>query len=82
MEKQNEMYLFINKLWQFIKHTEIPKQDDHDAWDKIVETTDSITRNYWTSDPLHRLFRAWMVATLEYMSDLSIAASENKTGGK
>ena len=71
MDNLKTIYNFINKLWKFIKHTEIPQQSDIEAWDAVVEQASELTREYWTSDPLHRLLRTWTMATLDYMSDIS-----------
>lgn len=65
------IYNFINSLWKFIKHTEIPAQNDNDAWDKVVDDATELTKEYQTSDPLHRLFRTWVMAYLDYMSSIS-----------
>lgn len=73
MENKNNVtiYAFINTLWKFIKHTEIPAQNDDDAWDKVVADATDLTREYKTSDPLHVLFRMWTVAYLDYMNSIS-----------
>ena len=65
------IYNFINQLWKFIKHTEIPTQADTEAWDKVVDDATELTKEYQTSDPLHVMFRVWTVAALQYMSDIS-----------
>ena len=63
-----EIYGFFNTFWQFIKHTKIPTQNDNDAWDQVVDDATELTKEYNTSDPLHRLFRTWVIAYLDYMS--------------
>lgn len=69
MLKQGKtIYEFINKLWKFIKTTEIPAQDNQPAWDKIVEDATELTKDFQTSDSMHRLFRTWVMAYLDYMS--------------
>ncbi len=65
------IYNFINSLWKFIKHTEIPAQNDAEAWDKVVDEATEVTKDYQTSDPMHVLFRMWMIAYLDYMSSIS-----------
>ena len=62
------IYNFINTFWKFIKHTEIPTQNDDEAWDKVIDEATELTKEYNTSDPLHRLFRTWVIAYLDYMS--------------
>lgn len=71
MEQSKQIYEFINKLWKFIKTTEIPSQADQLAWDQVVDDAEQLTADYKTSDPLHRLFRAWVVDYLDYMKDIS-----------
>lgn len=69
MLKQGKtIYEFINKLWKFIKATEIPAQDNQSAWDQVVDDATELTKEYNTNDPLHRLFRTWVIAYLDYMS--------------
>lgn len=70
-EKNKQIYQFLSALWRFIKHTEIPAQNDNDAWDKVVDEATEVTKEYQTSDPMHRLFRTWMIAYLDYMSTVS-----------
>lgn len=70
MNKRN-IYNFINQLWKFIKQHDIPPQDNQPAWDKIVEDATELTKDFKTSDPLHRLFRTWVIAYLDYMSAIS-----------
>ena len=65
------IYNFINQFWKFIKHTEIPTQNDDEAWDKVVDEATEVTKEYQTSDPMHVLFRTWMMAYLDYMSTVS-----------
>lgn len=65
------IYNFINQFWKFIKHTEIPTQADREAWDKVVDEATEVTKEYQTSDPMHVLFRTWMMAYLDYMSTVS-----------
>ena len=65
------IYNFINQFWKFIKHTEIPPQSDREAWDKVVDEATEVTKDYQTSDPMHVLFRTWMMAYLDYMSTVS-----------
>ena len=73
MENQNIVTIhgFINDLWKWIKNTEIPPQSNDIAWDHVVQASEDLCRDYRTSDPLHRLFRAWVVDYLEYLSDVS-----------
>ena len=66
-----EIYGFFNTFWQFIKHTNIPAQNDNDAWDKVVDEATEVTKEYQTSDPMHVLFRMWMIAYLDYMKAIS-----------
>lgn len=69
------IYNFINSLWKFIKHTEIPPQSDREAWDKIVDEATELTRAYLTDKPIDRLFRMWVIAYLDYMSAVSLGKS-------
>ena len=71
MNNKKVIFDFINSLWKFIKHTEIPAQADQEAWDKVVDDATNLTHEYQTSDPLHVMFRVWTVAALQYMSDIS-----------
>ena len=66
-----DIYNFINKFWQFIKHTEIPPQSDQNAWDQIVDEITELTKEYPGNDPLPKLFRAWATAYLNYMNSIS-----------
>lgn len=65
------IYDFINKFWKFIKHHEIPAQNDDESWDKVVDDATDLTKGYQTNDPMHRLFRVWVMAYLDYMSTVS-----------
>ena len=65
------IYEFLSGLWRFIKHTEIPAQDNQSAWDQVVDDATELTKEYQTSDPMHRLFRTWVMAYLDYMSKIS-----------
>lgn len=71
MNNKKVIFDFINNLWKFIKHTEIPTQNDDEAWDKVVDEATEVTKDYQTSDPMHVLFRTWMMAYLDYMSTVS-----------
>ena len=71
MDKLKEINKFINALWQYIKNTEIPPQANDIAWDQANDKAHELVESYQSSDPLHRLFRAWVVDYLEYMSDVS-----------
>lgn len=66
MKKQ--IYKFVCDMWTFIRTHNIPAQNDNDAWDQVVDDATELTKEYNTSDPLHRLFRAWIIAYLDYMS--------------
>ena len=70
-ERNKEIYQFLSALWRFIKHTKIPKNDDHDAWDKVVDDATDLTKDHQTSAPVDKLYRMWTIATLQYMSDIS-----------
>ena len=61
----------INKLWRFIKEHDIPPQNDIEAWDKIIADSEKMKDDYSGSIPKNRLFCKWLVAYLEYMSDIS-----------
>lgn len=69
MKKQ--IYKFVCDMWDFIRTHEIPSQDNQAAWDKVVNDATELTRDYKTDDSLHKLFRAWIVAYLDYMSAIS-----------
>jgi len=71
LKQSKTIYEFINKLWKFIKATEIPAQDNQSAWDQVVDDATELTKEYQTSDPMHRLFRTWVMAYLDYMSAVS-----------
>lgn len=66
-----KIYDFINAFWKFIKHTEIPPQNDDAAWDKVVDDVSVLTKEYQGAEPMHKLFRLWAIAYLEYMSTVS-----------
>lgn len=66
------IYNFINQFWKFIKHTEIPAQNDTEAWDKVLEDAAELTINHQTSDPLDVMFRVWVASCLQYMHDVSV----------
>ena len=61
----------INKLWKFIKEHDIPPQCDIEAWDAIMADSEKMKDDYSGTTPKNRLFRQWLVAYLEYMSDIS-----------
>lgn len=69
MKKQ--IYKFVCDMWTFIRTHDIPAQNDNDAWDQIVDDASELTKDFKTSDPLHKLFRAWVVNYLDYMSSIS-----------
>ena len=71
MDRTKEIYKFINALWKFIKNTEIPANNDNEAWDEVVDKATLLTSEYKTSDPRDRLFRTWVIAYLDYMSAIS-----------
>ena len=71
MDSKKDINRFINRLWQFIKADDIPAQNDEGAWDKVVDDATELTKNHQGSDPLDSLFRKWVVAYLQYMSDVS-----------
>lgn len=69
MKKQ--IYKFVCDMWTFIRTHDIPAQNDNEAWDQVVDDTTELTEEYQTSDPMHRLFRTWVIAYLDYMSAIS-----------
>ena len=71
MDNKKTIFKFLNELWKFIKHTELPANNDIEGWDKVVEDASELTAEYKTSDPLHVMFRVWTCAALQYMSDIS-----------
>lgn len=71
MNDLKEINKFVNDLWKFIKQNEIPAQNDNEAWEYITEESEKLVKNYKTSRPMDRLFVAWVVAYLQYMSDVS-----------
>ena len=66
-----ELNRLINRLWKFIKEHDIPPQSDIEAWDKVVADSEELRDDYNGNTPKNRLFCAWMVAYLQYMSDIS-----------
>ncbi len=75
MGKDNPIYKFICKFWKWIKTTDIPVQSDQPAWDNIVDEATELTRDYKSDKPIDKLFRMWVIAYLEYMSQVSIGKS-------
>lgn len=73
MKKQ--IYKFVCNMWAFIRTTEIPPQSDQAAWDNIVDEATELTRDYKSDKPIDKLFRMWVIAYLEYMSQVSIGKS-------
>ena len=71
MDNKKTIFKFLNELWKFIKHTEIPANNDDEGWDEVVDKATELTKEYQTSDPLHVMFRMWVIAALQYMSDIS-----------
>lgn len=69
MKKQ--IYKFLCKFWTFIRTHEIPAQNDTAGWDLIIDEATEVTKEYQTSDPMHVLFRMWMIAYLDYMKAIS-----------
>ena len=70
-EKNKQIYQFLGGLWRFIKHTEIPANNDVEGWDAVVDKATLLTSEFQTSDPMHVMFRMWVIAALQYMSDIS-----------
>lgn len=71
MNKIREIYMFIMAFWKFIKRNDIPTQADNESWDRIVAESNELIKDHKSSDPIDRLFVAWVVAYLQYMSDVS-----------
>ena len=46
MENIKEMYDFVTRVWQFVKHTEAPAQDDNTTWDEIITTSNNLCREF------------------------------------
>ncbi len=67
-----EIYDFICTLWQWIKTTKIPAQSDNAAWDSITDSATKLTAEYQGDKPINKLFRAWVIAYLDYMSAVSL----------
>ena len=71
MDNLKQINAFLNIFWKFIKHHDIPTQNDDNAWDKVIDDAHELTKDHQSSDPIDKLFRMWMVAYLEYMSTIS-----------
>lgn len=71
MDSLREINKFLNAFWKFIKHHNIPTQNDDAAWDGVIDDAHELTKDHQSSDPMDKLFRMWMVAYLQYMSDIS-----------
>ena len=74
-ESYKQVYDFINRLWKWIKQTEIPPQSDNEAWDKITHNASVLTAEHQGKAPIDRLFRMWVIAYLDYMSAVSLGKS-------
>lgn len=74
-ESYKQVYDFINRLWKWIKSTEIPPQSDNEAWDKITHDASVLTAEHQGKAPIDRLFRMWVIAYLDYMSAVSLGKS-------
>jgi len=46
MKDIKEFYNLINTIWQFVKHTSAPEQDDQEAWDRIVDESNRLCREF------------------------------------
>lgn len=67
-----EINRLINTLWKFIKEHDIPPQNDIEAWDKIMDDVETLLKaDYIGNTPKNRLFRSWVKAYMDYMSDIS-----------
>ena len=62
---------FMNALWKSIKTTDIPTQNDNEAWDAVLDTFGQLTQEHQGKAAVDRLFRAWVVDYLDYMKDVS-----------
>ena len=71
MDNLREINKYLNEFWKFIKHHDIPTQNDDEAWDKVIDDATELTADHQSSDPIDKLFRMWVVAYLEYMSTIS-----------
>lgn len=74
-ESYKQVYDFINRLWKWIKLTEIPPQSDNEAWDKVTHDASVLTAEHQGKAPIDRLFRMWVIAYLDYMSAVSLGKS-------
>lgn len=68
---RKQIYKFVCDMWTFIRTHDIPPQVNQPAWDKIVSDAENLVHEYGTNDPMHRLFRTWVMAYLDYMSAVS-----------
>ena len=71
MDNLKEINKFINELWKFIKTTEIPAQNDDEAWEQVIDKTDALVADYKPKTPMNDLFKHWVVEYVDYMSVVS-----------
>ena len=46
MENIREFYDFINDIWKYVKTTQPPAQDDHAAWEKLIDRNSELHHEF------------------------------------
>ena len=46
MNDIREFYNFINSIWKYIKNTQPPAQDDHAAWERIIDRNSELHHEF------------------------------------
>ena len=62
MQNIKECYDFVTKVWQFVKHTKAPAQDNNAEWEGIIDQVNQFVREFT------KMMADWM----EYLHDQSM----------
>lgn len=68
MIEKEKIWTFIKEYWDFIKKCyPLPKQEDQEGWDKIVDESDALHKKWEDNDLFGKFVRQVIVAWLEYI---------------
>lgn len=73
MIEKEKIWIFIKEYWDFIKKCyPLPKQDDNDGWDKIVNESDELYKKWDDGKNFGKFVRGIIVAWLEYIGKVEV----------
>ena len=68
MIEKEKIWTFIKEYWDFIKKCyPLPKQEDLDGWERLVEESDALHKKWDDKDLFGKFVRQVIVAWLEYI---------------